>query len=120
MKSLLIAVFILALTLLPYTPATMAAPEPPVLQDICDLQGAVFFESVAAFADYRIFVQDIEGFADLVVYWEDTEGFANQPGYWYRTEVKGFADFTVYVEEVENFADFSVAYTDYRTAAGCQ
>lgn len=87
---------------------------------ICDLYGAVYVESVAAFADHRVFIDDTEGFADLVIYKEDNEAFANERGHWYITNVKAFADFTIYVEDVKGFADFSIAYTEFRTAAGCQ
>ena len=88
--------------------------------DICDLQGAVYVEEVAAFAKYRVFVEDIENFADFVVFKEDNEAFANEPGHWYFTDVRGFADFTIYLEEVKGFADFSIAYTEFRTTAGCK
>lgn len=95
----------------------------PVMVDVddyCKLYGAVYVEDVAAFANYKVFVEDIESFADLVVYKENTEAFADQPGYWYFTDVKGFADFTIYLEPVKSFADFSIAYTEFRTAVGCQ
>lgn len=97
-----------------------ASPVAAPTADICELRGVVFIESVAAFADYRIFVEDTEGFAELVVFKEDAEAFANEPGHWFFTDNKGFADFTVYVEDVKGFADFSIAYSDFRTAAGCR
>ncbi|MEM6345999.1 MAG: hypothetical protein AAF927_19045 [Bacteroidota bacterium] len=101
---------------IPTNQATIEAPQ----RDVCDLYGVVFVESVAAFADHRVFVEDTEGFADLVVFKEDNEAFANERGHWHITTVKAFADFTIYVEDVKGFADFSIAYTDFRTAAGCQ
>lgn len=92
----------------------------PARVDPCKLQGAVYVVQAAAFADYRVFVQDVEAFADLVVYREEAEVYADRPGHWYLTDVRGFADFTIYLEDVESFADFSIAYTPFRTAAGCQ
>jgi hypothetical protein len=89
-------------------------------KDFCSLQGAVYIEKVAAFADYRVFVDDNESFADLVVYKEDSEVYADAPGHWFITDNKAFADFTIYIEEVKNFADFSIAYTTFRTAVGCR
>jgi len=97
------------------------APEPAAKPiDPCKLQGAVFVVQVASFADYRVFVQDVEAFADLVVYKEEAQVYADRPGHWYLTDVRGFADFTIFIEDVEAFADFSIAYTPFRTAAGCQ
>jgi hypothetical protein len=97
-------------------------PEPAAAKpvDPCKLQGAVYVVQVASFADYRVFVQDVEAFADLVVYKEDAQVYADRPGHWYLTDVRGFADFTIFVEDVEAFADFSIAYTPFRSAAGCQ
>jgi hypothetical protein len=96
-------------------------PEPSAKPiDPCQLQGSVFVVQVASFADYRVFVQDVEAFADLVVYKEEADVYADRPGHWYLTDVRGFADFTIFIEEVEAFADFSIAYTPFRTAAGCQ
>lgn len=112
--------FALISVLFSWALASNPAPEASPARDICDLYGAVYVESVAAFADHRVFVEDTEGFADLVIYKEDSEAFANDRGHWYITNVKAFADFTIYVEEVKGFADFSIAYTEFRTAAGCQ
>ena len=89
------------------------------VDDICDLYGAVYVEEVAAFAQHRVFVEENEAFAKLKVFKQDTEAFADRPGYWYFTDVKAFADFTIYIEKVQGFADFSIAYTTFRTSAGC-
>lgn len=86
----------------------------------CDLYGTVFVEEVAAFADYRVYVEDIESFANMVVYREEVESFADRPGFWFFTDVKAFADFTIAIEPNQGLADFTMAYTDFRSAAGCQ
>lgn len=91
----------------------------PDQQDYCKLKGAVFIEEVANFADYRVFIEDVDAFAQLNVFKEEAETFATEPGYWYFTDVRGFADFTIYVEDVKGFADFTIAYTEYRSSAGC-
>ncbi len=88
--------------------------------DYCKLQGLVYIEQVAAFADYRVFVEDSESFADLVVYKESSESYADAPGLWYITTNKSLANFTIYLEQVKGFADFSVAYTTFRSAIGCK
>ncbi|TAE46909.1 MAG: hypothetical protein EAZ89_19090 [Bacteroidetes bacterium] len=108
---------LIALCLLNFWPAPAANPAAP---EYCYLEGAVYVEEVAAFAKYRVYVQDIESFADLVVYREESESFADAPGRWYITDNRAFADFSIHIEEVENFADFSIAYTDFRSAAGCK
>ncbi|MEM9984634.1 MAG: DUF6150 family protein [Bacteroidota bacterium] len=87
--------------------------------DPCKLYGAIYVEQTAAFADYRVFVQDIEAFADLVVYKESGDLYADQTGLWYLTDTKSFADFSIYIEDVEAFAQFTIAYTPFRSAAGC-
>ncbi len=88
--------------------------------DYCSLYGVVYVEQVPAFADYKVFKQDIESFADMVVYREDVESYADRPGFWFFTDVKAFADFTIAYEQNEGLADFSLAFTDFRSAAGCQ
>jgi len=93
---------------------------PKTQPDYCQLQGAVFIEPVAGFADYRVFVQEVESFANLVVYKEPSEAFANQPGMWFITDTKAFSDFSIFIEDVEAFSDFTIAYTPFRNAAGCQ
>ncbi|WNJ21078.1 DUF6150 family protein [Pontibacter sp. G13] len=102
----------------PTEPQPTSAPTPP--DDLCEVYGTVFIETVPAFADYRVFVSDMEGFADLVVFKQDAELFADRAGHWYFTDIKAIADFTVYVEQVESFADFTIAYTDFQSAAGCR
>ncbi|MEO1451066.1 MAG: DUF6150 family protein, partial [Bacteroidota bacterium] len=72
-----------------------------------------------AFANYAVYVDDNESFADLVVYEQDVESFATSPGHWYFTSSKAFAKFTIFEEKTRSFADFSIAYTNFRTAAGC-
>lgn len=89
-------------------------------KDPCQLKGSVFVETVANFADYRVYMEPVEAFAQLKVYKESAPTFAQEPGEWYFTDVKGFADFTIYIEPVKNFADFTLAYTDYRQSAGCK
>lgn len=111
---LLTGLSLLSLALLGARPAPMAPPPEP-----CKLYGAVYIEQTASFADFRVFVQDVEAFADLVVYKEEADIYADRAGHWYFTDVKGFADFSIYLEDVEAFADFSIAYTPFRTAAGC-
>lgn len=97
------------------------APTAPALtpDNICELYGPVFRESVKAFADHAVYVDDNESFADLVVFEQDVEAFATKPGHWYFTNVKAFARFTIFEEKTRGFADFSIAYTDFRTSAGC-
>ena len=103
----------------------LSIPSPMVMElrqkdiDPCKLYGAVYVEQTAAFADYRVFVQDIEAFADLVVYKESGDLYADQTGLWYLTDTKSFADFSIYIEDVEAFAQFTIAYTPFRSAAGC-
>ncbi|MEM7655217.1 MAG: hypothetical protein AAF399_03745 [Bacteroidota bacterium] len=116
MKSVFTAI-LLGICCLPVIAGNAQPDTPP--RNICQLYGAVFIETVAAFADYRVYVNDIESFADLVVYKQDTRAFADRPGHWYVTDTKAFAVFVIYVEEVEGFADFSIAYTTFQTAAGC-
>ncbi|MDP5170634.1 MAG: hypothetical protein NWR72_10340 [Bacteroidia bacterium] len=96
-------------------PAPVATPPA-----YCELYGAVYVEQQAAFANYRVFLQENEAFADLIVFREDGEAFADRPGFWYITDVKAFADFTIAFETNEGMANFSIAYTDFRSAAGCQ
>lgn len=86
----------------------------------CELYGAVYVEQTAAFADYKVYLEEIESFAKMVVYKEDVESFADRPGFWYFTDVKAFANFTIAFEQNQGLADFSMAYTDFRSAAGCQ
>lgn len=86
----------------------------------CELYGAVYVEETVAFADYKVYLEEIESFAKMVVYKEDVESFADRPGFWYFTDVKAFADFTIAFEQNQGLADFSLAYTDFRSAAGCQ
>lgn len=113
-------VLIALLSLIPQLSGTaMHHFAPLAADDICQLYGTYYVEEVAAFAQYRVFVEDNEAFADLKVYEEETEAFANRPGYWHETDVKAFADFTIYKEQVKGFADFSIAYTTFRTSAGC-
>lgn len=88
--------------------------------DPCQLQGAVFVESVEAFATYKVFVEDVESFADLRVYKEGTRGFADKPGRWYFTDNRAFADFTVAFVSVKAFAQFSIYYTEFQSLAGCK
>jgi hypothetical protein len=88
-------------------------------EDYCNLQGAVFIEKTAAFADYRVFIEPTIEFADLRVYKEEVASFADEAGVWYFTEVKDEASFSIYLEDSPNFADFSLAYTRFRTDAGC-
>lgn len=115
-----VIVWLAALSGMMWSSTPPTTHENAIVADVCELRGAVFVETVAAFADYRIFIEDSEGFADLIVYKENSEAFANEYGHWYFTTNKGFADFTVFIEDVKGFADFSVAYTDFRTAAGCR
>ena len=90
-------------------------PVPP-----CQLQGAVFVESVAGFADHRVYVEAFESFAAFSVYKETNPAFANEGGHWYFTDIRSEADFTIFLEPVQSFADFSIFYTDFPTAAGCR
>jgi hypothetical protein len=87
--------------------------------DYCKLKGSVYIEEVANFADYRVFVEDVEAFAQMNIFKEEAETFATEPGFWYFTDVRGFADFTIYIEDIKGFADFTIAYTAYRSSAGC-
>lgn len=121
MKSFRLPPVLSLLCLLPVVLADAHQPEkrlstPP---DICQLYGAVYVEQQAAFADYRVFKEDIESFAKLVVYREEAEDFADRPGFWYFTDVKAFADFTIAYEPNQGLADFTIAFTDFRSAAGC-
>jgi len=100
-----------------FSPVT--PPTNTLQQDYCQLKGAVYIETVANFADYRVFVEEVEAFAQMAIFKEEAETFASEPGYWYFTDVRGFADFTIFVEDVKGFADFSIAYTEYRSSAGC-
>lgn len=97
----------------------MTAPSgaPP---EYCRLSGAVFFEEVAAFADYRVYVEEYESFADMAVFLEEQPQFATEAGHWYITAQRAEADFIIYKEPVRNFAQFSIAFTPYRSAAGCR
>lgn len=121
MKMLKITLAILSLGLLtgvapvPASPSSKAVPA-----EHCELYGAVYIEETSAFADYKVYVEDIESFAKLVVYKENVESFADRPGFWYFTDVKAFADFSISIEQNQGFADFTIAYTDFRSAAGCQ
>lgn len=110
---------LILLLVLPLIGADQAPPASQPDNDYCQLFGTVFIEETPAFADYQVFVEDIETFADLVVYREETEGFADRPGFWYFTDVKAFADFTIGIEQTQAMADFTIAYTDFRSAAGC-
>ncbi len=98
-------------------PADQSDSMPP---RYCELYGAVYVEQTVAFADYKVYLEEIESFAKMVVYKEDVESFADRPGFWYFTDVKAFADFTIAFEQSQGLADFSMAYTDFRSAAGCQ
>ena len=109
----------LSLALLMLT-GVSSAPESTPPPKYCELYGAVFVEEVPAFAQYKVYLQEIESFADMVVYKEDMESYADRPGFWYFTDVKAFADFTIAFEQNEGLADFSMAYTDFRSAAGCK
>ena len=102
------------LALLFASPATPPAAEP------CELQGAVYVENVAGFADYKVYVEEFESFAKMNVYKESNPAFANEPGHWYFTEIRSEADFVIFLEPVQNFADFSIFYIDFPTAAGCR
>lgn len=102
------------------TPALTSTPADAMPPRYCELYGAVYIEEVAAFADFKVYVEEIESFAKMVVYKEDVESFADRPGFWYFTDVKAFADFTIALEQNQGLADFSMAYTDFRSAAGCQ
>lgn len=120
MKTFRLSPVLLLLCLLPVVLADARQPEkrrtPP---DICQLFGAVYVEQQAAFADYRVYKEEIESFAKLVVYREEAEDFADRPGFWYFTDVKAFADFTIAYESNQGLADFTIAFTDFRSAAGC-
>lgn len=105
--------------LVPMMMGSVSPRSTPESTSPCDLQGAVYVISVASFADHRVFIQEVEAFADLVVYKEEAELYADRPGHWYLTDTQSAADFTIYLEDVEAFADFSIAYTPFRTAAGC-
>lgn len=87
--------------------------------DYCELQGAVYIEKVAAFADYRVYAEPTEEFADFLVYKEEVASFADEPGVWYFTEVRDEASFIIYMEETPAFADFTLSYTKFRADAGC-
>ena len=100
-------------------PPTSSSPDGVAAPEVCELQGSVYLEPVAAFADHQVLVREVEAFADLVVYKEEAARYADRPGHWYLTEVKAFADFSIHVEEVEALADFTIAYTTFRSAAGC-
>ena len=104
---------------LPYPTSPIEDDTRNIAQDFCKLKGAVYIEEVANFANYRVFVEEVEAFAQLKVFKEEAETFATEAGYWYFTDVRGFADFTIYIEDVKGFADFSIAYTEYRSSAGC-
>lgn len=93
------------------------APQPP---EICELQGMVYVESVAGFADYRVYVEEVEAFSQMLVFREENPAFATGVGHWAFTENRIEADFTIYWETVPSFADFAIFYTDFPTAAGCR
>ncbi|MFK7973022.1 MAG: DUF6150 family protein, partial [Bacteroidia bacterium] len=86
----------------------------------CELKGAVFVESVAGFADHKIYIEEMESFSNMIIYKETNPAFASEAGHWYITENRSEADFTIFLEPVRNFADFSVFYTNFPTAAGCR
>lgn len=115
-----IAVLLTFLCCLPLVEGAVGPTPPPATgNDICELYGPVFKESVKAFADFAVYIEDNESFADLVVFEQDVEAFATRPGHWYFTDVKAFAKFTIFEERTRGFADVSVAYTNFRTSAGC-
>jgi hypothetical protein len=88
--------------------------------DLCNLYGAVFIETSASFADYKVYVENVEGFADLLVFREPNQTFANKNGLWHITDARGFADFTIFLEQNRGFADFTICYTPNRGFAGCR
>lgn len=95
------------------------SPSSPAPTDLCELQGAVYVETVAGFADYKVFVEAFEINARMNVYRETNPAFANEAGHWYFTDIRSEAQFSIFFETVPNFADFSIFYTDFPTAAGC-
>jgi hypothetical protein len=99
-----------------------AAPAflPTHSEDYCQLKGAVFVETAASFADYRVFVEEVEDFADLRVFRENVGAFAKESGHWYLTQVKSHSDFTVAWVPIKSSADFSVCFTKQPSLAGCQ
>ncbi|MEZ4686220.1 MAG: DUF6150 family protein [Bacteroidia bacterium] len=100
--------------------ALLSPTAPAPAADICELQGPVFIETVAGFADYKVFVEEFEYHAALNVYRESNPAFANEAGHWYFTDIRSEAAFSVFFEKVPGFADFSIYYTDFPTAAGCK
>ncbi|MEM7368377.1 MAG: hypothetical protein AAF587_07215 [Bacteroidota bacterium] len=119
MKYTLVVLIALMILIPQLSGSAIHRPQAVSVDDICQLYGTFYVEEVAAFANYRVHINDNEAFADLKVYVHDSEIFADRPGHWYETNVKAFADFTIYKEKVEGFADFSVAFTTFRTSAGC-
>lgn len=97
-----------------------SSSETLLLNEICELQGAVFVENHPSFADYRVFIEEAETFGKLKVFREDAEAFANKAGYWYFTDTRGFADFSIFIEDQKGFEDFTISFTEFRNLAGCQ
>ena len=89
-------------------------------QEYCKLQGAVYIEESAKFANYIVYEDDSEAFADKLIYEEINKLFADKPGKWFFVESKGLAEFTVYFTEDRGKAHFTVYFTESDTFAGCQ
>jgi len=87
--------------------------------EICQLKGAVFIESVAGLADYSVAILEQEDFADLVVFKEKSKAFCEDAGHWYLTSIRAEADFIIFIERFPERADFSLCYTEYPSLAGC-
>ena len=89
-------------------------------QEYCKLQGAVYIEESAKFANYIVYEEDSEAFADMLIYEEINKLFADKPGKWHFVESKGLAEFTVYFTEDRGKAHFTVYFTESENFAGCQ
>lgn len=95
------------------------APQASPPKELCTLQGAVYIESQAQLADYRLHRLEEPAFADLRVFKQVIERYADQPGHWYITQIRAEADFTVYWERDPLLAQGTVAFTDLKGLAGC-
>lgn len=96
-----------------------ASPQPYQAVDLCELKGAVYIESVASLADYRVFVLEQEDFADLLVFKEQGKAFCEEAGHWFITTSRSEADFSIFLEAFADEAELRIFYTEFPSLAGC-
>ena len=86
----------------------------------CQLQGPVYVEESAVYAQYKVYLEASEAFAELLVYKTQNQLFADRPGLWFMTPTKAQARFTIAFVTDKAAADFSIFYIDQESFAGCK